>query len=98
MFYKKGILQNSAKFTVKYLCQSFFFNIVEGLRPAALLKETLAKVFCCEFCDISKNTLFNRTPPMAASAFSIKIIIQSEAHLLFAHFLENALLFFLNSH
>ena len=25
-------------------------------RPATLLKETLAQVFCCEFCEISKNT------------------------------------------
>ena len=30
-------------------------------------KETLAQVFSCEFCEISKTTLFNRTPPLAAS-------------------------------
>ena len=23
-------------------------------------------MFSCEFCEISKNTLFNRTPPVAA--------------------------------
>ena len=26
-------------------------------------KETLAQVFSCEFCEISKNTFSNRTPP-----------------------------------
>ena len=30
-------------------------------------KETLAQVFSCEFCEISKNTFFHRTPLVAAS-------------------------------
>ena len=30
-----------AKFTGKHLCQSLFFNKVEGLRPATLLKKRL---------------------------------------------------------
>ena len=30
-------------------------------------KETLAKMFSCEFCDIFKNTFFYRTLPVAAS-------------------------------
>ena len=30
-------------------------------------KETLAQVFSCEFYEISKNTFFYRTPPVAAS-------------------------------
>ena len=34
-------------------------------------KETLAQVFSCEFCEISKNTFFHRTPLMAASGISI---------------------------
>ena len=38
------------------MCQSLFFN-----------KETLAQVFSCEFCEISKNTFFHRTPLVAAS-------------------------------
>ena len=29
-------------------------------------KETLAQVFSCEFCKISKNTFFYRTPLVAA--------------------------------
>ena len=35
---KKGVLRNFAKFTGKHLCQSFLFNKVAVLRPAALLK------------------------------------------------------------
>ena len=30
-------------------------------------KETLAQLFSCEFCVISKNTFSNRTPPVAAA-------------------------------
>ena len=30
-------------------------------------KQTLAQVFSCEFCEISKNTFSYRTPPVAAS-------------------------------
>ena len=32
-------------------------------------KKSLAQVFSCEFCEISKNTFFHRTPLVAASAF-----------------------------
>ena len=41
-----------------------------GNRPEAcnfIKKETLAKVFSYEFCEISKNTPSYRTPPVAAS-------------------------------
>ena len=48
---KKGVLRNFAKFTGKHLCQSNYIK-----------KETLAQVFSCEFCGISKITFFNRTP------------------------------------
>ena len=49
-----GILRNSAKFIGKHLCQSLNFDKVAVLRP----EETLARVFSCEFCKISNNTLF----------------------------------------
>ena len=56
---KKGVLKNFAKIVGKHLCQSLFFKKVAGLRPATLLKnETVAQVFSCEFCEISKNTSF----------------------------------------
>ena len=41
VFYTKGALKNSAKFTGKHLRQSLFFNKVAGLRPATLLKNRL---------------------------------------------------------
>ena len=64
MFCKKGVLRNFSEFTGKHLCQSIFFNKVEGLN--FIKKETLAQVFSYEFCEISKNT-FSYTPPVVAS-------------------------------
>ena len=37
--------------------------------------ETLALMFSCDFCKISKNTIFYRTPHIAASANYLTIII-----------------------
>ena len=56
-----GVLKNFAKFTGKHLCQSLIFK-----------KETLAQVFSCEFCEISKKTFFHKTPLVAASDFMYK--------------------------
>ena len=67
VFCKRGVLRNFTKFTGKHLCQSLFFNKVAGLRPATLLKKTLAQVFSCEYCEIYKNTFLQRTTLMAAS-------------------------------
>ena len=47
-------------------------------------KKTLAQVFSCEFCEISKNTFSYRTPPVAASiinrreAFRLPAILISD--------------------
>ena len=75
MFCKKDVLRSFTKFTGKHLCQSLFYNKGVGLRPATLLKkETLAKVFSCEFCGISKNTFLHRTPLVTASeVFTISV-------------------------
>ena len=54
---KKGVLKNFTKFTRKHLWQSFFFHKVVGW-GLLIEKETLAQVFSCEFCEISKNTFF----------------------------------------
>ena len=46
------------------------FLLTELLLPQAcnfIKKETLAQVFSCEFCKISKNIFFYRTPLVAAS-------------------------------
>ena len=70
MFCKKGVLRNFAKFTGKHLFQSLFFNKLAGLRPETFFKkESLAQVFSCEFCEISKNTFFYRIPPAVASVY-----------------------------
>ena len=54
---RKGVLRNFAKFTGKYLYQSFFFNTIAGFLQL-YKKEALGQVFSCEFCEISKNTFF----------------------------------------
>ena len=71
VFRKKGALRNFTKFTGKHLCQSLFFNKL-------IKKETLAQVFFCEFCEISKNTFFYRTYPVAASTFDYLVCCISE--------------------
>ena len=38
-------------------------------------KETLAQVFPCEFCEISKYTFFHRTPLVAASELRVLLLI-----------------------
>ena len=48
---RKGVLRNFTKFTGKHMCQSLFFN-------SFIKKETLARIFSCEFCKTSKNTFF----------------------------------------
>ena len=67
VFCKKCVLTNFTKFTGKHLCQSPFFN--------RLLKETLAQLLSCEFCEISKSTFFHRTPLVAASVYHIVRVI-----------------------
>ena len=39
-------------------------------RASFLKTETLGQVFSCEFCEIFKNILSHRTPPVAASGVS----------------------------
>ena len=43
------------------------FQEIISLRPALLLKRVSGTSVFCEFCEISKNTFFYRTPPVAAS-------------------------------
>ena len=69
MFCKKSVLRNFAKFTGKHLCQSLSFNKVAGLN--FIKRQTLAQVFSREFCEISKNTIFYRTPLVAASIYEL---------------------------
>ena len=57
---KKGAQRHFTKFTGKHLCQSLF--LIKFVK-----KETLAQVFSCEFCKISKNTIFTEHLWMTAS-------------------------------
>ena len=50
LFCRKGVLRNFAKFKAS--------NFIKKQAPA--------QVFSCEFCEISKNIVFYRTPPVAA--------------------------------
>ena len=52
VFCSKGILRNFRKFTGRLLCQRLFIK-----------KESLARVFSCEFCEISKNTFLSQNTP-----------------------------------
>ena len=63
-YVKQGVLRNFAKFTVKHVWWSFFFNKIAGLRAE---KETLTQVFYFDVCETFKNNFFYRAPPVAAS-------------------------------
>ena len=65
---KKGVLRNFAIFTGKHLRQSLFFNKVKACN--FIKKETVAQVFSCEFCEISKSTYFTVHVWMTAPVFS----------------------------
>ena len=57
------ISQNSQDKT----CTRVYFLIKKPQASNLVKKDTLAQVFSCEFREISKNTFFQRTLPVAAS-------------------------------
>ena len=70
VFCKKDVLRNFAKIERKHLA------ILKKLQACNFItKENLAQLFCCEFCEISKNTFSYRTPPVAASAIYLMLAI-----------------------
>ena len=69
MFCKIRVLRNFTKFTGKHL------NKVAGMACNFIKKETLAQVFSCEFCEISKNTFFYGTSLVAASNTPLKGLV-----------------------
>ena len=64
VFYRKIVFQNFAKFTGKHLLHSFQ---VSGQICNFIKKETLAKVFSCEFFEIFKNTFLTEQLRATAS-------------------------------
>ena len=67
MFCEKGVLRNFANSQERPAREALFkaCNYIK--------KESLAQVFSCEFCEISKNTFLYRTPPVAASGANTKL-------------------------
>ena len=54
VFYKKYVFLKNSQSSRENTCARFSCNFIK--------KETLAQVFSCDFCDISRNTFFCRTP------------------------------------
>ena len=57
---------------MEYACnfikkETVFIKKETGAACSFIKKETLTQVFSCEFCEISRNTFFDRTPLVAAS-------------------------------
>ena len=61
------ISQNSQENTCLWV---YFLIKLEALACNFIKKEALAQVFPCEFCEISKNTFFNKTALVAASVYT----------------------------
>ena len=59
------ISQNSQKTRVP---ETLFQQSCRPKSCNSIMKEPLAQVFSCEFCKISKNSFFYRTPPVTASS------------------------------
>ena len=84
---------NLKKFAVVQRC--FVKKVFLEISPNAcnfIKKETLAQVFSCEFCEISKNTFFRRTPLVAASVEKVCSQSQSLGSHLFICFLQTSML------
>ena len=65
---KKGVLRNFAKFT--YARTSFLIEL-QTEACNFVNKETLVQLFYCEFCEISKKTLFTEHVWATASVYSV---------------------------
>ena len=76
---KKVFLETSQNSLENNRARVSFFNKVAK-------KETLAQLFFCEFCEISKNTFFHRTTLVAAS---VSHILRSNFANFFANFLTS---------
>ena len=70
VFGKKGVLRISQN-SQENICARVSFLIKLQVQACNFIKkETLAQVFSCEFCEISKNTFSYRTTPVAVSKSS----------------------------
>ena len=67
ILFKISILKSFAIFTEKHQGWTLFLVKLHVSKPASLLKGETNKIFSCEYCEIFKNSLFYRTPLVAAS-------------------------------
>ena len=66
-FVEKVFLEISRNSQENICARASFLINLQALDLQLYQKETLTQVLSCEFCQISKNTIFYRTPPLAAS-------------------------------
>ena len=57
---KSAVLKSFAIFTGKHLCCSLFLIKLHAFRHAIYEKETVTQVFSYEYCEIFKNTYFEK--------------------------------------
>ena len=70
VFYKKDFLKNFSIFTGKQLRWSLFSIKLHVCSPTTLFKRDSTQVFCCEYCEIFKNTHFEEHLRAAASVLT----------------------------
>ena len=68
----RGVLQKISQNSQENTSARVYF--LKKLIKNFTKKETLAQVFSCEFCAVSKNTFFYRTPLVGASARSFNLL------------------------
>ena len=66
VFCKKGVLEISQNSQENTCARVSFLLKLKKRKKEILTQETLTQAFSCEFCEISKNTYFHRTPLVAA--------------------------------
>ena len=64
---KKVFLEISQNSQENTCARVSFLITLQATTCNVIKKETLTQVFFCEYCEISKNIFFYRTPPVAAS-------------------------------
>ena len=64
---EKAALKNFTIFTGKQMRCSLFLIELQAWKPATVLKDTLTKVFFCEYCENFKNTYFQEKLQATAS-------------------------------
>ena len=65
-----GVMSEKVFLEISQNSQENTCSRVSGLACSFIKKETLAQVFSCEFCEISKNTFFTKHLWATASVIS----------------------------